>query len=226
MRKGKPNDPQRRARILHATLAVIGEEGVHATSHRRVAARAEVPLGSMTYYFADLETLIVTAFETLRAGLQPLYATPLHEARTQNEAIEALVAATCGASSPSRHAIRLYTEMYHYAGRSPRVAELVRSLQEESLEVLRHRFSDSAARAVDALIWGWWTYRSFHDTPLDEGMVHRAFWALVTDLADDTGVGSARPTAAQHGARPGASEEPEDTAQGPPRSRNPSRRAT
>ncbi len=187
MRKGRPNDPRRRDRILRATLAVIGDEGVHATSYRRVAARAEVPLGSMTYYFADLETLIVSAFETLGEGLEPRYAGPLRDARDELEAIEALVAATGGTTSPSRHDIRLYTEMYQYAARSQRVAELVRTFQEDSLEVLRRHFSDSAARAVDALIWGWWTYRSFHDTPLDETMVRRAFRALVTDLADDTG---------------------------------------
>jgi DNA-binding transcriptional regulator YbjK len=187
VRKGRPNDPHRRDRILRATLAVIGDEGVHATSYRRVAARAEVPLGSVTYYFADLETLIVGAFETLGEGLDPRYAVPLRDARNEAEAVDALVAATCGATSPSRHDIRLYTEMYQYAARSQRVAELVRTFQEESLVVLRRHFSDPAAGAVDALIWGWWTYRSFHDTPLDEEMVRRAFRALVTDLPTTSG---------------------------------------
>jgi TetR/AcrR family transcriptional regulator, regulator of biofilm formation and stress response len=183
VRKGRPNDPQRRDRILRAVLAVIGDEGLHATSYRRVAARAGVPLGSVTYYFTDLETLIASAFETLGEGLEPRYAKPLRDAPDDTEAVEALVAATCGATSPSRRDVRLYTEMYHYAARSPRVAELVRAFQEESLQVLRRRFSDPAARAVDALVWGWWTYRSFHDTPLDEAMVRRAFEALVADLA-------------------------------------------
>jgi DNA-binding transcriptional regulator YbjK len=194
VRKGRPNDPQRRDRILRATLAVIGDEGVHATSYRRVAARAEVPLGSMTYYFADLETLIVSAFETLGEGLEPRYSGPLRDARNDTEAVDALVAATCGATSPSRHDIRLYTEMYQYAARSRRVAELVRTFQEDSLQVLRRRLSDPAARAVDALIWGWWTYRSFHDTPLDEAMVRRAFQALVTGLAGGVGTEGDRAT--------------------------------
>ncbi|MGY1637181.1 TetR/AcrR family transcriptional regulator [Geodermatophilus sp. SYSU D00742] len=68
---GRPSDPQRRARILQAALAVIADEGVQAMSYRRVAARAGVPLGSMTYYFADFETLIVSGFETLRSELEP-----------------------------------------------------------------------------------------------------------------------------------------------------------
>jgi TetR/AcrR family transcriptional regulator, regulator of biofilm formation and stress response len=190
VRKGKPNDPQRRARILRAAIDVIGDEGVHATSYRRVAARAGVPLGSMTYYFPDLETLIVSALETLRDELEPRYAAPLRAARDDAEAVGALVAATCGATSPSSADIRLYTEMYHYAARSPRVAQLVRDFQEEALAVLRHRFPESAARAVDALIWGWWTYRSFHETPLDEDMVRRAYQSIVSEFASEPTPGS------------------------------------
>jgi DNA-binding transcriptional regulator YbjK len=183
VRKGRPNDPQRRARILQAALAVIADGGVQALSYRRVAARAGVPLGSMTYYFADFETLIVAAFETLRSGLEPRYAAPMRNARDDTEAVEALVAATCGATSPSREDIRLYLEMYQYAARSPQVAELLRDFQEESLVILRGRFSDGAARAVDALMWGWWIYRSLHPAPLEEDLVRRAYRSLASEFA-------------------------------------------
>lgn len=186
MRKGRPNDPQRRARILQATIDLIASEGVHATSYRAVAARAGVPLGSVTYYFADLETLIVSAFETLGDGLERLYTAPLRAARDADEAVEVLVAATCGATSPSRDDIRLFTEIYHYAARNPRVADLVRRFQEEALVALRQRFSDPAARAVDALMWGWWTYRSFHDTPLDEDMVRRTHRSITDEFQEET----------------------------------------
>lgn len=47
-RKGKPNDPGRRSRILQATLEVIRADGVHAASYPRIALRAGVPLGSVT----------------------------------------------------------------------------------------------------------------------------------------------------------------------------------
>jgi DNA-binding transcriptional regulator YbjK len=183
VRKGKPNDPLRRERILSAALKVIGSQGVHATSYRGVAAQAGVPLGSMTYYFPDLETLIVSAFETLGDELEPRYTAPLRAARDTAEAVEVLVAATCGATSPSREDIRLYTEIYHYGARSPRVAELLRDFQEAALVVLREQFPDGAARAVDALMWGWWTYRSFHDTPLDEDVVRRAYRSIVDEFA-------------------------------------------
>ncbi|MFY7065732.1 TetR/AcrR family transcriptional regulator [Nocardiopsis changdeensis] len=180
MRKGRPNDPQRRTRILHATLDVIRSQGVHAASYRRIAAQAGVPLGSMTYYFPDLDGLVVAAFETLRGELEPRFAAPLRDASTTDAVIEVLVSATVGATSPSTADVRLYTELYHYAARSTRAADLVRAFQEESLTLLRGRLSDARARAVDALMWGWWSYRLFHqDAPLEEDMVRRAYRALL-----------------------------------------------
>ncbi|ALE06189.1 hypothetical protein AL755_13150 [Arthrobacter sp. ERGS1:01] len=181
LRKGKPNDPQRRAKILQAALEVIAVQGVHAASYRRIAAQAGVPLGSTTYYFADLETLIVSAFETLRDEIEPRYAAPLRNARTETDVVDALVAATCGSTAPTLDDIRLYEEMHLYGARSPRVADLLRDFQKESLVVLRRSLSDGAARAVDALMWGWWSYRALHDdNPLDEGTVRSAYQALMT----------------------------------------------
>jgi TetR/AcrR family transcriptional regulator, regulator of biofilm formation and stress response len=181
VRKGKPNDPERRTRILRAALEVIASEGVHAASYRRVAAQAGVPLGSTTYYFSDLETLIVSAFGTLRDELEPRYAAPLSDARTDADVVNALVGATCGSTAPTLDDIRLYEEMHRYAAGSPRVADLLRDFQEASLVILRRSLSDGAARAVDALMWGWWSYRALHDDdPLDTSMVHDAYRALVS----------------------------------------------
>ena len=52
------HDPQRRDRIIDASLEVIAEHGVAGTSHRRVAAAADVPLGSMTYHFEGMDELL------------------------------------------------------------------------------------------------------------------------------------------------------------------------
>jgi TetR/AcrR family transcriptional regulator, regulator of biofilm formation and stress response len=43
-----PTDPTRRDRIAAAALAIVLEQGVAAVSHRAVADRAGVPLGSTT----------------------------------------------------------------------------------------------------------------------------------------------------------------------------------
>ena len=52
-------DPRRRERILAAALDLIAEEGVAGVSHRKIAARAGVPLGSMTYHFTGIDELLL-----------------------------------------------------------------------------------------------------------------------------------------------------------------------
>jgi DNA-binding transcriptional regulator YbjK len=52
----------RRRDILVATLRVIAASGTDSVTHRRVAAEADVPLGSLTYYFESREDLIREAF--------------------------------------------------------------------------------------------------------------------------------------------------------------------
>jgi len=52
----------RRQEILIATLRVIAASGTDSVTHRRVAAEASVPLGSLTYYFESREDLIREAF--------------------------------------------------------------------------------------------------------------------------------------------------------------------
>ncbi len=56
------NAEGRRREILAATVRVIAQGGADAVTHRRVAAEARVPLGSLTYYFESREDLIREAF--------------------------------------------------------------------------------------------------------------------------------------------------------------------
>ncbi len=53
--------------ITRAALCVIAEGGLRGASFRRIAARAGVPLGSLTYYFSGIEELLDQAF-TLYEG--------------------------------------------------------------------------------------------------------------------------------------------------------------
>lgn len=47
-----------RRRLLEATLDVVGTEGIAAVTNRRVASRAGVSLGSLTYHFASQADLL------------------------------------------------------------------------------------------------------------------------------------------------------------------------
>jgi len=181
MRRGKPNDPGRRSRILQATLDVIRADGMDAASYRRIAAHAEVPLGSMTYYFPTLEGLILSALDSTRSDLEPRYAAPLREARTRADVVDALVQATIGATSPSLEDIRLYEEIRHYGARNAKVAAVLQAVEDDSLVMLHRVLPNRSAIAVNAMLWGWWSHRLAHpDTPLEEVAVRQAWEALVS----------------------------------------------
>lgn len=62
MPRPRRHDPERGTRILDAALDVLAERGVAGTTHRHIAARADVPLGSVTYHFSSLADLQAQAF--------------------------------------------------------------------------------------------------------------------------------------------------------------------
>lgn len=61
----RANDPQRREKIIQATLEAVKLYGIHAVTHRKIATLAGVPLGSMTYYFSGIDELLLEAFSVL-----------------------------------------------------------------------------------------------------------------------------------------------------------------
>ncbi|HEY8525960.1 MAG TPA: TetR family transcriptional regulator [Acidimicrobiales bacterium] len=67
---GRPATDKGRARwdrIVQAAAELLTDGGPPAVTHRAVAARAGVPLGSTTYYFADRDELLAAAIERARA---------------------------------------------------------------------------------------------------------------------------------------------------------------
>lgn len=52
-----------REEILRAALRLIGQRGIHAVTHREIAAAAGVSPGSTTYHFATLDELLTAALE-------------------------------------------------------------------------------------------------------------------------------------------------------------------
>jgi len=75
----------RREEILRAALRLIGSRGMHHVTHRDVAAEADVPLGSTTYYFATKEELLIEALRLFVAEEQAR----LHAAAQRFEGVSA-----------------------------------------------------------------------------------------------------------------------------------------
>jgi DNA-binding transcriptional regulator YbjK len=56
-----PRGEARREAIVRAALALIGERGLDAVTHRALADRAGVPLSATTYWFASKEAILQEA---------------------------------------------------------------------------------------------------------------------------------------------------------------------
>lgn len=83
-RAPRPEGKDRRLLLLETTLEVIGREGVDAVSHRLIAGKAGVPLGSTTYWFRSREEMLTEALT--------------HFARTETAAVTERLEAVTSAS--------------------------------------------------------------------------------------------------------------------------------
>jgi AcrR family transcriptional regulator len=64
---------RRRRKILDAALALVGEGGPDAITHRAVAQRAKVSLGSTTYHYGTREALMRAAFQHYLSEARALF---------------------------------------------------------------------------------------------------------------------------------------------------------
>lgn len=152
-RRTRRNDPDRKTHILDATLDVIAERGVAGTTHRHIAARAAVPLGSVTYHFATLTELLAQAFARHVAFQSAAFGKLFAAVETHEQFVEVLVDLVHGGPARHRSAV-LGFELHLAALRDPDLRALTQTWTQDSRTVLaRFVGADSAAR-LDALLEG------------------------------------------------------------------------
>jgi DNA-binding transcriptional regulator YbjK len=119
-----PQAERRRRAILDATLRVISAGGVDAVTHRRVAAEAEVALGSTTYYFASREELVREAFRYYLAEVSTALASLERESPIERAAdvAEALIELARREFADPGLVLAEY-ELILYAARDPVLAQ-------------------------------------------------------------------------------------------------------
>ncbi|MFE1859290.1 TetR/AcrR family transcriptional regulator [Streptomyces anandii] len=174
-------DPQRRERILAATLDHIAEEGVAGVSHRRIAARAGVPLGSMTYHFGGMDELLHEAFTRFADRIVAVVDEHLSRAETREGAREAVTDLVHTLSDGPRRDLILAQELYTLAARRPEYRQLTRAWMRRSRELLERHFDPATARQLDALVEGLTLHRALDDeAPRDRALTHQAVTRIST----------------------------------------------
>lgn len=158
-------DPHRRERILAAALDLIAEEGVAGVSHRKIAARAKVPLGSMTYHFTGIDDLLLQAFTGYADHVVTLFEQHLSGATTPDQAREAVTDLIHTLSEGPRRDLILTQELYTLAARHEPYRALCARWMRRSRTLLEGHFDAATARRLDALIEGLTLHRALDDTP-------------------------------------------------------------
>jgi DNA-binding transcriptional regulator YbjK len=153
-RAQRARDPQaRRDALTIAAIEVIAENGIGRTTHRAVAARAELPLGATTYYFPTLDALIAAglrrAAEDQEADLR-LWA---ERVRYSSDLAGALVALTEDYLADRRRA-RIEYELCVAAARDEALRPLATAWLDGLHDLLTPRVGSAAARNISALLDG------------------------------------------------------------------------
>jgi DNA-binding transcriptional regulator YbjK len=156
-------DPDRKDRIIDATIDVIAERGVAATTHRRIAAAADVPLGSVTYHFASLRDLLRQAFERHAQAMSAGYAAHFHDVRSAEDLITALTNLVHD-PGPKRDWVIGY-ELHLAALRDPALASVTESWMRAGRNALEQFLDPPSARLVDALLAGLGMHRELSTDP-------------------------------------------------------------
>ncbi|MHA6513814.1 TetR/AcrR family transcriptional regulator [Tessaracoccus sp. Z1128] len=175
------HDPERRDRIIAATLDLIAEHGVAGATYRTIAVAADVPLGSMTYHFPNRDDLIFAAFERFAdESFSPLDRAMDASGADPREALTRLVLED---DDDARTKI-LLAELYVLAFRHPRYADLMRQWMGRSRDAIARRVEGISARVVDAIQEGLGLQRWLAPGEVTEDDVRRVFAALIPAPAD------------------------------------------
>lgn len=152
-RRTRRTDPGRKARIIEAALDAIAEDGAAAATHRSIAARAGVPLGSVTYHFTGLGDLHAQAFARYVAEASAAFEALFAGVETREQLVDVLVDYVHGGPARRRSAT-LGFELHLAALRTPALRALTHSWTADSRAMLARFTGPDAAARLDALLEG------------------------------------------------------------------------
>lgn len=174
-----PRDPERRKRqITEAAAEIIAQEGSKHLTHRRVAERAGVPLGSTTQYFKSIDDLV-------RAGLACL--AQQIEQRNQ-EMLAHIGEKTMGSDLLAKfvvtyladeHQVKSDAMFYAAALCDPEVGGLWNRMLEKSMKSYEPFVDPERLRMVSAFLTGLVVDSALYRTPFDPDAVRSAIKSIM-----------------------------------------------
>jgi len=177
-------DPEARRRVIIAAAAeLILEVGVKAVTHRLIAARADVPLGASTQYFATLDDLRTEALHHLGAEVDTRI-DAIRAVLDERGATPAVLTELIVQGLADARALEADRAVVTAAIDDPQLRALGRRWSERMIGFLvpDHGIERATAASVfiDGVIW----HARIHDEPLSATLIENAL----------TGILSAEPT--------------------------------
>src|SRR3954471_22994174 len=154
VRRPRRHDPDRKGRILDAAIDVIAEHGVAGTTHRLIAAAADVPLGSLTYHFTGLDDLLAQAFSRHAERMAADYEARFAGVGSTEDVVDAVTGLVHADADADDRDWAVAYELYLAAMRDPGLRTVTESWMRRSRSVLERFVDPVTARGVDALIEG------------------------------------------------------------------------
>lgn len=111
--------PDRRREVIDAARRVIRDQGLEATTLRKIGREAGFTTGVVTHYFPDKRAVIVSCFEAASDDFMGTVRRELAVAGSIEERIATLVAAAAPRAREARAEWRLWSEMWSYAAGDP-----------------------------------------------------------------------------------------------------------
>jgi DNA-binding transcriptional regulator YbjK len=177
-RRASPRDPEGRRRLLSTAAAeIIAEDGLAQATHRAIADRAGVPLGSATYYFSTLHELHAAGLEEATAATRALLQSWRDELTNAPDKAPVLIRLVERYLKNRPRALVEY-ELYLAAARTPDLRPLAGIWIDEVREILGTSLDPEIGRAVVALLDGLMLQALVLDIPFDAGAFEAAFRRL------------------------------------------------
>ncbi len=174
----RKRDPERRRReILDAAAAIVVEQGTAALTHRAVAARAGVALGSTTRYFASIDDLREATLRMLGDEIDATLDVIERELASGEDPAERCAALMYDFLRDSRQ-VHASMAMVTAAASDASLRSLALRWTDRLTDVLAQHMGRERAVAVEVYLDGATMHAALHDSPLSQEAVARVVRAI------------------------------------------------
>lgn len=118
-------DPERKEKIVDKAFELIAECGVAGITHRLIAGRAGVPLGSMTYHFKNMDELLFRVFSRFAQESAVFVTSRMERAENPEAAIECFASIMTDSEWVNRQNMAVLYEFYSLATREPAYRQIL-----------------------------------------------------------------------------------------------------